>query len=93
MGFELQLKTSDKKQNITFTTLRGNDVNVTINSIYLFIPSPVPSPGQQQIFNESIAQSFTLSFDLWVSDRKPFNTGNEYQLYLGSAQTSTRLLI
>ena len=84
MGFELQLKTSDERQNITFTTLRGDDVNVTINSIYLFIPSPVPSHEKQQIFNESIAQSFTLSFALWVSVRKPINTGNEYQLYIGS---------
>ena len=92
LGFQLQLKTSDEKQNIIYTTLGGNDVNVTINSIYLFIPSLVPSPEQQQIFNESITQSFTLSFDLWVSDRKPVNTGNEYKLHIGSASKINALL-
>ena len=35
LGFELQLKTSNEKQNIIDTTLGGNDVNVTINSFYL----------------------------------------------------------
>ena len=79
LGFELQLKLSNEKQNIISTTLRGNDANVTNNSLYLYITSLVPSPEQQQTFNESIRQSFTLSFDSWVTDRKPVNTGNEYQ--------------
>ena len=85
LGFELQLKTSNEKQNILYTTLGGNDVNVTINSIYLYIPSIVPSAEQQQMFNEAIRENFTLSFDAWVTDRKPVNTGNEYQLDIGSA--------
>ena len=58
---------------------------MTINSIFLYIPSLVPSAVQQQIFNETIRESFTLSFDAWVTDRKPVNTGNEYQLDIGSA--------
>ena len=58
---------------------------MTINSIYLFIPSLLPSAEQQQLFNEAIRESFTLSFDAWVTDRKPVNTGNEYQLDIGSA--------
>ena len=37
------------------------------------------------MFNEAIRENFTLSFDAWVTDRKPVNTGNEYQLALGSA--------
>ena len=85
LGFEIQLKTSKKKQNIIYTTIEGNDVIVTISSIYLYIPSLVPSVEQQQIFNESIRESFILSFDSWVTDRKPVNTGNEYQLDIGSA--------
>ena len=78
LGFELQLKTSNEKQNIINTTLGGNDVNVTIKSIYLYIPSLVPSAEQQQVFNESIREKFILSFVAWVTDRKPVNTGNEY---------------
>ena len=58
---------------------------MTINSIYLYVPSLVPSAEQQQIFNEAIIENFTLSFDAWVTDRKPINTGNEYQLDIGSA--------
>ena len=30
LGFEPQLKTSNEKQNTIYTTLGGNDVNVTI---------------------------------------------------------------
>ena len=87
LGFELQLKTSNEKRNIIFTSLAfgENDINVTINSIYLYIPSLVPSAEQQQLFNEAIRENFTLSFDAWVTDRKPVNTGNEYQLDIGSA--------
>ena len=56
-----------------------------MNSFCLYIPSFVPSPEQQRTVNESIRQSFILSFYLWVSDRKPVITGNEYQLDKGSA--------
>ena len=41
------------------------------------------SPEQQQILNESIRQKSPLSFDSCVTDRKPVNKGNEYQLYIG----------
>ena len=87
LGFELQLKTSNEKRNIIYSSLAfgQNDINVTINSIYLYIPSLVPSAEQQQMFNEAIRENFTLSFDAWVTDRKPVNTGNEYQLDIGSA--------
>ena len=84
LGFELQLKTSNENQNIIYTTLGGNDINVTKNGLYLYIPSILPSPQQQQFFNEAIRQSFSLSFDSWVTDRKPVNTGNENQLDIGS---------
>ena len=87
LGFELPLKTSNEKQNILYSTLGGNGVNVTINSIYLYIPSLVPSAEQQQVFNEAFRENFTLSFDAWVTDRNPVNTGNEYQLEIGSASS------
>ena len=92
LGFELQFKTSNEKQNIIHTTLGGNDVNVTINSIYLYIASLVPSAEQQQTFNEAIRESFTLSFDAWVTDKKIVNTGIEYQLDIGSASNINILL-
>ena len=82
------MKTSNEKQNIFYAILGGIDVNVTINSIYLSIPSLVPFAEQQQLFNEGIRESFTLSFDASVTDRKPVNTGNEYQLDIGSASNT-----
>ena len=37
------------------------------------------------MLNNAIRESFTLSFDDWVTDRKPVITGNGYQLDIGSA--------
>ena len=88
LRFEIQIKTSNEKKSIIYTTLGGNDIIVTINSICLYIPSLVPSAEQQQILNEAIGESFTLSFDAWVTDRKPVNTGNEYQLDIGSVSNT-----
>ena len=67
-GCELQLKTSNKNQNSIHTTLGGKDISLKINSLHLYIPSLVSSQKQQQVFNESIKSSFTLCFDLWVTD-------------------------
>ena len=37
------------------------------------------------MFNDSIKNSFTLSFDSWTTDRKIVNTGFEYQVDIGSS--------
>ena len=79
------MKTSSEKQFNSQTAIGGNDVNVKTNSLYLYIPNFVPCPEEQHFFKESIRKSFTLSFDSWVTDGKPVNTGNEYQLDVGSA--------
>ena len=75
-------------KNKIITTLGGNVVNVIIISIYLYIPSLVPSAEQQQMFEEATRENFTISFDAWVTDRKPVNKGNEYHLHLGSASNN-----
>ena len=53
LGFELDLRTSNRKRYILNSTLGDNDVNVTINSINLFVPQIKPSPETQVIFNEA----------------------------------------
>ena len=58
LGFELDLRTSKRKQDILYTTLGDNDVNVTIISISLFIPQIIPSPKTQYKFNEAISITF-----------------------------------
>ena len=51
LGFELELRTSNKKRDILYTTLGDDDVNVTINSISLFFPQVISSPETQVNFN------------------------------------------
>ena len=52
LGFHFSTKTKDL-QDIIFTTL-AIDIDVTINSLYLFVPILIPSTGTQLMFNESI---------------------------------------
>ena len=49
---------------------------ITFDSLYLFVPSFIPDAETQVMFNDSIKNSFTLSFDSWVTDRKIVNNGN-----------------
>ena len=85
LGLELDLRTSTRKRDFLYTTLDDDDVNVTINSISLFIPQLIPSPETQVIFNEAISQTFTLSYESWTTDRKPVDTAREFQLDISSA--------
>ena len=85
LGFELDLRTSNRKRDILYTTLDDDDVKVTINNISLFIPQLIPSPETQVIFNEAISQTFTLSYESWTTDRKPVDTAREFQLDISSA--------
>ena len=47
------------------------------------------------MFDDSIKNSFTLSFDSWSTDRKTVNTQLEYQVDIGTAQNinSSKYLI
>ena len=85
LGFELDLRTSIRKRDIMYTTLDVDDVNVTINSISLFIPQLIPSPETQVFFNEAISQTFTLSYESGTTDRKPVDTAREFQRDISSA--------
>ena len=85
LGFELDLRTSNRKRDILYTTLDDNDVKVTINTINLFIPQIIPTPETQEIFNEAISKTFTLSYESWTTDRKPVDTAREFQVDISSA--------
>ena len=63
----------------------GDDINVTINNLYLFVPTFIPNAETQTMFNKAIQNNFTLSFDEWTTDRRIVNTGLEFQLDIGSA--------
>ena len=83
LGFHISFKTADL-QDILFTTI-GTDIIVTINSLYLFVPTFIPDAQTQVMFNDSIKNSFSLSFDSWTTDRKIVNTGLGYQEDIGSS--------
>ena len=72
-------------QDIIFTTI-ADDINVTINSLNLFVPKFIPSTSTQVIFNESIMNNYTITFDSWYTERKISNDGRELQFDIGSAQ-------
>ena len=84
LGFQLTLKTADL-QDILYTTI-ADDIDVTINSLYLFVPTLIPDAATQTMFNDSIKNNFKISFDSWTSLRNIVNTDLEHQVDIGSAQ-------
>ena len=73
LGFQLTLKTADL-QDILYTTNR-DAINVTTNSLYLFVPTLIPDAETQTMFNNSAKNNFGLKFDSWTSERKLVNAG------------------
>ena len=83
-GFDLTFKTADL-QKIIFTTI-ATDINVTISSFYLYVPIFTPIAETQIMFNESIENNFTPSFESWYTYRNFANVGLEFLTDIGSAQ-------
>ena len=84
LGFHLKFKMNDL-QDIIFTTI-ADDINVTINSLHLFVPKLIPSTNTQVMFNEAIMNNYSITFDSWYTERKISNDGRELQIDIGSAQ-------
>ena len=84
LGFQLIFKLNDLQDTI-FTTI-ADDINVTINSLYLFVPQLIPSTSTQVLFNESIMNNYTITCDSWYTESKFSNDGRELQVDIGSAQ-------
>ena len=84
LEFELELRTSTKKQNI-FYTLFDEIVNVTISSLSLHIPTFLPSSEIHMIIEDAYQKTFTLSFESLTKDRKPSTTGKQFQLDIQSS--------
>ena len=84
LGFHLIFEMNDL-QDIIFTTI-ADDINVTINSLYLYVPQLIPSTSTQVMFNKAITNNYTITFDSWYTERKISNDGGELQIDIGSAQ-------
>ena len=72
-------------QNVIYTTL-GNDITVTVDNVFLYVPAFFPDTATQRKINDSIFISFNISFDTWFTDRRVVDTGLECQLDIGSPQ-------
>ena len=83
MGFHLQFKTNDLQDNI-YTSMT-DDMNVTINNLYLYVPNLIPSVETQVMFNEAIQTNYKISYDEWFTDRRIISD-TITQLDIGSSQ-------
>ena len=70
LGFRITFKTANL-QNIIFTTIAAaTPINVTINSLYLFVPFLIATTETQLMFNESIQNNYRIFFDEWYTERR-----------------------
>ena len=76
-------------QDIIFTTI-ADDINVIINSLYLYVPQLIPPTTTQVMFNESIMNSYTITFDSRYTERKLSNDGREFIHLISAFQTNAR---
>ena len=63
----------------------GDNINVTINSLYLFVPTLIPNTETQLMFNESVQNNYRIFFEDWFSDRR-IVSDTITQIDIGSAQ-------
>ena len=83
LGFHIMFKTANL-QDIIYTSM-DDDIDVTINSLYLFIPNLIPSVETQLMFNEATQSNYKISFDEWYTERRII-TDLLVQHDIGSAQ-------
>ena len=83
LGFHLQFKTNDL-QEIIYTSMT-DDIDVTINNLYLYVPNLIPSVETQLIFNEATQNNYKISYDEWFTERRIISD-TITQLDIGSSQ-------
>ena len=59
LGFHLTFKTNDL-QDIIYTSMT-DDINVSINNLYLYVPNLSPSVETQVMFNEATQNNYRIS--------------------------------
>ena len=68
LGFHLMLKTNDL-QDIIYTSMT-DDIKVTINNLYLYVPNLIPSVETQVLFNEATQNIYKISYDEYFTERR-----------------------
>ena len=68
LGFHIMFKTANLL-DILYTSM-ADDINVTINSLYLYVPNLIPSFETQLMFKEATPKNYKISFDEWYTERR-----------------------
>ena len=85
LGFVITFKTANL-QDIIYTSM-ADDINATINKLYLYIPNLIPAVESQLMFNETTQNNYKISFDEWYTERRII-TDLLVQHDIGSAQNA-----
>ena len=83
LGFHLMFKTNDS-QDIIYTSMT-DDINVTINKFYLYIPNLIPSVETQVMLNEATQNNYKISYGEWYTETRIISD-KITQLDIGSSQ-------
>ena len=83
LGFHITFKTNDL-QNIIYSSM-ADDINVTINKLYLCVPNLLPNVETHVLFNEATQNNYKISFDEWYTERRIISD-TITQLDIGSSQ-------
>ena len=68
LGFIITFKTANLQD--TIYTSMADDTNVTIKSLYLYIPNLIPSVESQLMFIENTQNNYKISFDESYTERR-----------------------
>ena len=63
----------------------ADDINVTINNLYLYVPNLIPSVETQVMFNEATQNIYKTSYDEYFTERQVISD-QITQLHVGSSQ-------
>ena len=83
LGFHLSFKTNDL-QDIIYTSMTDN-IDVTINNLYLYVLNSIPSVETQVMLNEATQNNYKTSYDEWFTERRIISD-TITQLDIGSSQ-------
>ena len=83
LGFHLTFKTNDL-QNIIYSSM-ADDINVTINNLYIYVPNLIPNVETQVMFNEATQNNYKIIFDEWYTETRVISD-TITQLDIGSSQ-------
>ena len=63
----------------------ADDINVTIDNLYLYVPNLIPNVETQVMFNGATQNNYKISFKEWHTGRRVISD-TIAQLYIGTSQ-------